>query len=369
MICTKSKKYWFMLLALFWLSLSGLLSKNANAFSFGSTGRIINEAGSPYSWITVYNGNTSGQGAGPTYNVFLNRSADLRFLTANTNSVVGNEPGNLTDVHLGLNDTLPANSLFTISVRYLTANYAHAVEYRYAQSGDRRWTLLNSECLQTAEMDNTSNNSTFSSGITCTYWGYASEALTYISINTSAYFDVPLIVQTSYYTSYTRIITESGGGSSSGLTPEDKTWLQSQIQQVINSNNTGNQALENVADEIEEMNQRAVEERQEMEDNQAELEDTTEQVQQDVEDSTSSLTETMGQVVNTIKNAQPTNCNVTVNPRADQFELGTLNMCNAPASVRNTIQTVVVIAVTLGVFRVAYSIFNQIMYLIRREQQ
>ena len=114
-----------------------------------------------------------------------------------------------------------------------------------------------------------------------------------------------------------------------------------------------------MASEIQEMNERAEEERQEMEDNQEDLEDTTEQVQEDVEDGTSSLTETIGQVVTTIKNAQPTNCNVTINPRANQFELGTINLCNAPQSIRNTIQTVVVIAVTLGVFRTAYTIFNQ----------
>lgn len=111
------------------------------------------------------------------------------------------------------------------------------------------------------------------------------------------------------------------------------------------------------------------EERQELEDTQDDAEESADSAGEDVANGTSSLTQTMGQVVDEIKNAQATNCNITINPRAGQFEIGTINLCNAPARIRTMIETVVVVAVTFGVFRTAYSIFNQFMYYVRKEQE
>lgn len=141
-----------------------------------------------------------------------------------------------------------------------------------------------------------------------------------------------------------------------------------QNQTIINQNNqiiNGQQQIDDSVNHPDYID----EERQELEDTQDDAEESANSAGEDVENGTSSLTQTMGQVVNEIKNAQPTNCNITINPRAGQFEIGTINLCNAPANIRTMIETVVVVAVTLGVFRTCYSIFNQFMYYVRKEQE
>lgn len=218
-------------------------TSDVNAFNLGATGRVLLDAGYGYSSIQVYTGNYSGQGPGPYYTVPLTRSADSNYLTANTNTVDAGGSGNLTAVDLRLNDTLPASTLFNFSVRYLTANYAHAVEYRLAESSSD-WTIINSNCVETASMDNVSNNSTFTSGLTCSYWGYTSTALNRVYLQPSIYHAVPLIVQTSNYVNYARIVSESGGGSSgSGLTQADKDYLSSLISSLQSSGNTNTQSI------------------------------------------------------------------------------------------------------------------------------
>lgn len=142
---------------------------------------------------------------------------------------------------------------------------------------------------------------------------------------------------------------------------EQNTTIINQNNQIIN----GQQQIDDSVNHPDYID----EERQELEDTQDDAEESANSAGEDVENSTSSLTQTMGQVVNEIRNAQPTNCNITINPRANQFEIGTINLCNAPARIRTMIETVVVVAVTLGVFRTCYSIFNQFMYYVRKEQE
>lgn len=343
------------------LVLSGALSRNASAFSFGSTRNILFDPGYGNSFITVYNGNSSGQGVGPYYNVPLTLSADVNFMTANTNNIDPGVGGNLTAVQFALNDTLAANSLFTFSVRYLTNSYAMPIEYRGQVGGN--FILLNSSCNTIAETTDSAGVD-FTSGYTCTYWGYNSSNLTYLTINPSVYFQVPMIVQTSRKLNVVQLVTESGGGGSSGLTQADKEWLQNQIQQVVTSNNSGNTAINNVASEIEEMNERAEAEREEMEDNQDDLSDSAEDSAAEAESTGQTLLAAFTGFVNAIANADATNCTIPGN--LGHFNMGNLNLCrdNPPALV----QTIGSIFMILFFVPLSYATATKVISLFRSFQ-
>lgn len=349
-----------MLLVSSLLVLSGVLSRNASAFSFGSTRNILFDPGYGHSSIEIYNGNSSGQGVGPYYNVPLTLSADINYMTANTNSVDQGAGGNLTAISFGLNDTLPANSLFNFSVRYLTVNYQHAVEYRGQQAGN--FYLLNSDCNAIA--DTLNGGVTYTSGYVCTYWGYVDSAKTFLSINPSVYFNVPMIVQTSRKLNVVALVTESGGGGSSGLTQSDKDWLQGQIQSVVNSNNSGNTAINNVASEIQEMNERAEAEREEMQDNQEDLSDSAEDSSAAAESTGQSLLAAFTGFVNAITNADATNCTIPGN--LGHFNMGNLNLCrdNPPALV----QTIGSIFMILFFVPLSYATATKVIALFRSFQ-
>ncbi|MBO7736102.1 MAG: hypothetical protein J6S67_26260 [Methanobrevibacter sp.] len=213
-------------------------TSSASAFSLGTTRNILFDTGYGESSFEVYNGNSSGQGVGPYYNVYFSLSSDINFLTGNSNNVAQGEGGNITTLTFALNDTLPANSLFNFSVRYLTTGYSSPIEYRGQTGGN--FYLLNSDCTTLAETDN-NTGVTYTSGYVCTYWGYNSSNLTYLSFNPSVYFLVPIIVQTSRKLNLTPITFDSGSGSS-GLTQSDRDWLALQIQSINSSSHNDSAA-------------------------------------------------------------------------------------------------------------------------------
>lgn len=108
-------------------------------------------------------------------------------------------------------------------------------------------------------------------------------------------------------------------------------------------------------------------EKEDLEDSQTDLSDEADNASGEAESNTTNLTTAIGQVIDAFRNAQPSDCNLTMN--MGNFNLGTVNMCNAPSQILTTINLFLGIPLTIAVLHIAYTTLTRYLNAIRKEQE
>lgn len=242
-------------------------------------------------------------------------------------------------------EEIPANSLVSFNITYTMTNDSGPVgslSYNGLQFEDGR-TLLFDSCQDASR--NFTNYTTW----TCSYLYYNPYATYYIQTRGGNHIiEVP---QSSSVSVVRNVVIGTPSAirlTNDGLSASDRAWLES----VLPDSTSIGQIEQGVTDALE---NQADAEREELEDAQDEAESTADDAGEQAETATQSLTQTIGNVIDVIKNTEATNCEITVNIPG-MINIGTLNMCNMPQTYRDVINYVTSGVLILAILTTAYDI-------------
>lgn len=142
--------------------------------------------------------------------------------------------------------------------------------------------------------------------------------------------------------------------------------LDFDVSAIVNAQEDTTSAIEDTTDAVNNP-EYIQQEKQDLEDSQTDLSDEATDASGEAESNTTNLTTAIGQVIDAFRNAQPSDCNLTMN--MGNFNLGTVNMCNAPSQILTTINLFLGIPLTIAVLHIAYTTLTRYLNAIRKEQE
>lgn len=144
---------------------------------------------------------------------------------------------------------------------------------------------------------------------------------------------------------------------SNGLSTDDRNFLDNLISNLPGGNIQAEANAEAMQDKTEEA----------MQDSKAEAESTAESAQQEAEAETQNLIQASTTIINAIKDAPTTDCNLRLD--FGNLNLGNVNFCNAPSTLLNIIQPLIDITLILAILNISYNITKMYINYIREFQE